>query len=428
MYNFRYHLVTIVSIFVSLLIGLVLGAAIAGSDLVRNTSNEMVESLLKRFDELSAQNAKLQNRLNNESALAQEYFEKWTDGRLEGRIIVLLVSEANASSAAIKEIQETLSISHATTITITVKEPSFGVQTPAIQERMRAIIAPIEGELYEDTIARKLVDEWTYVYRVRGSDPEGATQNGLAGTGEASGDEGGAGSTSGTGGTGDTSGTGDAGSTGSTSGTGGSGGTRVVSQAQIEQDVYQRYPLTRFLLTNGIISIEVDYQPLLEQIGATSYVEQKLALQYVASLQLPYAANGVIDTLTIAASGNAAVVDPVGVQIATEFEQRGGRGVLPYPPWLRRELAELVGTEVAADDGSYYTILVDVDAVFTNLASTAYTRDLSCVTTPAELIGRYSIIALLSGAPRGVYGQDRAAAERFPSLPVDTTGRIPFAS
>ncbi|MCL2757654.1 MAG: copper transporter [Coriobacteriia bacterium] len=414
MYNFRYHLVTIVSIFASLLVGLLLGAAIAGSDIVRNTSNEMLDSLLARFDDLTARNASLRGRLTSESALAQGLFEDWADGRLEGRTIVLLVSEANASSSYVQEIREVLDHSGATTVKITVKEPSFGIRNPALLERMQRIVAPVVGQRYEDTIAKRLVDEWTYVYPLIEYKPQEPgdedEESGIFGSPienenqEASTLEDGDDDDS----------------------EQGVNSNQIISQIDLEQQVQSHYPLTRFMLFNGIISIEVDYRSLLESHPAPPR-EQGLALHYVSTAQMPYGVNGIINTLTFPSTSDNVAVDPVGLQITSEIEQRGLGRLLPYPTWLKADIKTLVGTKTVADGASYYAVLVNIDSAKSNMVSNALNRGISCVTMLADVSGGYSVIALLTGAQGGVYGQDRSSTDQFPLLPTDPTGLIPFA-
>jgi hypothetical protein len=77
MYNFRYHLVTIVSIFAALALGLLLGVAITGSDLVRDASSNLAKSLTDQFDELNATNRDLSDKLKNEQQFSEALATGW---------------------------------------------------------------------------------------------------------------------------------------------------------------------------------------------------------------------------------------------------------------------------------------------------------------------------------------------------------------
>jgi len=336
--------------------------------------------------------------------------------RFEGRTIALLVSETaislsassdNGSSATmINGIQEALEDSGAAVVRIVVHTQSFGLQDSATLSAIQRIVAPVEGETYEETVAKRLVREWSYTY---------VSSNGSGGTGDTEGEV-------------DGSGVGSmAPSTEDYQAIQNRPITEVTPQTPFQQYLYDQYPLTRYLLTNKIISIEANYQSLLEGIQPYPTSGNLISLQLASAWQIPYGVNGVVDMLTTNGSSVAKTLDQVGLQIAQEFDTRGAQNALPYPSWLKNRLIALVGNSVAAHDASYFAVLANVDASSSVYVSNANSYNLSTVTTPTELSGRYSVIALLSGAPRGIYGQDREQSMLFPAVPADTTGRIPFA-
>ena len=397
MYNFRYHLVTIVSIFISLLIGLLLGAAIAGSDLVQGATSEMVRYLQQYFDSLNEENDTLKARITEELALSDELYEAWADKRLDGRTIVILTSNEDAPTTVLNGIRANLEIAGAATIVVTVNIASFGIQNPVTRASLQAVVPPVEGEDYASTIAKRLLSEWTSVYLdledppvIDPDDPDYQEPDYQdPETGEDIQEP-------------------------------------LPPKIPSEADLLARYPLTRLLVENNIISINTNYASLLERPALASDQQQTRALQIASSRQLPYAINGLVNTLAFF-SDAVTTVDQVGLLFSVELERRGENGRLPYPLWLNNNLDILVGGATAAINSNYYTLLVDVRWTRDVYATAAALNSLSCVTTPTESGGNYSIVALLSGAERGIYGHDRGQGSMFPQAPSDWTGRIPFA-
>ena len=388
MHNFRYHLVTIVSIFISLLIGLLLGATIAGSDLVNKAGSDMINSLSQRFDDLSSKNEELDKRLNAESSLAFEFFEGWAGERLDGRTIVILAAGTNTALDSVGEIHKTLRLAGAATVRITVHEPSFGIGNFETLKMYQELVPPVDGQRYEDTIAEQLVSEWTYMYVLGASTaiPDvdlSALYNLIF-------DE-------------------------------------TVPQTTFQRNIYAQYPLTRLMVANKIITIETDYLPLLEHSDSVPNQDQVLALEFASSWQIPYGVNGIINTLTLNVVGEAMSTDTVGIQIASVVNRLGLNGSLPYPAWLANDLLALVGNETAANGSNYFALLVDIDSTEAIFTHTAYSTGISSVIMTTDVNSLYSIVALLSGAKSGSYGQDSSISDLFPELPLDTTGRIPFA-
>ncbi|MDR2491859.1 MAG: copper transporter [Coriobacteriales bacterium] len=469
MYNFRYHLSTIVAIFISLAVGLVLGAAIAGSDLVRNTSNDLVDSLVTRFDELSQENKQLQSRLDDESMLATDYIVQWADKRLDGRTVVVLSSAQDARSDSYVSLRNTLRLGNASIVDVVVNRQSFGIEDQQTRTLLEGIVVPVEGERYQETLARALADEWTYSYVPTSSDwplaadyeavqnPEAywsaqalAAEEAAAGlasspaepsapdapdapdaTGEPGTEDAQGGS-----GTGEGEGAGD-GAGGGTSATGGTdtkvgaGLTGIVPLTAFQKTFYAHYPLTLTLIKQGIITVQTDYQPLIDHQSPVPSSEQTAILRLAALWKVPYGANGFVDTLAEPSYQSGPLgANETGILIASAFNVKGEAGLLPYPSWLKESVRQQAaqGAEIPRV-ASYYSLVVLLDGYYQSLAYAAQERSLSCETVPEDVCGKYSIVALLSGATKGIYGTDRPSTEmRFPDLPTDKTGRLPFAS
>ena len=394
MYNFRYHLVTIVSIFVSLLIGLLLGAAITGSDLVRNTSDELVDSLLTRFDNLSAENAALTEQLSTEGALAGDYYKHWAQGRLDGRTIIVLASQDTVNEAATASIRDALRDGGAAVVTIALKVPAFGLNDPEIAAALQAVVAPVNGQRYENTLAHQLVAEWTYY-----SDDNGSmelTEEDLRSLSNRPSDQ-------------------------------------TANLTAFQKTINAHYPLTLALIKHDIISIEANYRPLISHRDPSCSREQRAVLLCTELWGLPYGVNGVVNTLTIGGSADTMIVDPVGFQIAVEFNTLVTQpDSIPYPTWLSGSLMELLDSSDEEENSeleestNYVVLLAAIDSSQISLAYTANEQGLSCVVNTMGVCGRYSIVALLSGAQSGVYGHSGVADARFPAIPLDATGHIPF--
>ncbi|NLG10436.1 MAG: copper transporter, partial [Coriobacteriaceae bacterium] len=162
MYNLRYHLVTICSIFLALAIGLLLGAAISGSNLVRDTSQGLVDSLLEQFNEITKENSDLSKRLAVEQPLTQQLLGTWQDGRLANRTVVVLTGATTADAELSRQASQAIARSGGVPVIITVKTAEFGLTDGPITESLQQLVPAVDGEPYTTTIGRVLVDEWTF--------------------------------------------------------------------------------------------------------------------------------------------------------------------------------------------------------------------------------------------------------------------------
>ncbi|MBX6378151.1 MAG: copper transporter, partial [Clostridia bacterium] len=95
----RYHLLSLVSIFIALGVGIFAGAASAGEGVWRVKEEETVAALLRQFDELRERErlradevAQLRRRAEGAEALAARAVAALTRGRLKGLPVLLVAS------------------------------------------------------------------------------------------------------------------------------------------------------------------------------------------------------------------------------------------------------------------------------------------------------------------------------------------------
>ncbi|MDR3136539.1 MAG: copper transporter [Coriobacteriales bacterium] len=468
MYNFRYHLISICSIFVALAIGLLLGAALASSDLVKDTSTNMVDSMLERFEELTGTNARLEQLSQDNARLAEVFVEPWASGRLDGRTIVAVLAAEAEDEVLADSLAESVHNAGGAFVRVSVNQQDFGLENETNQEALRRAVPEVEGQAYQQTLAERLAEEWAYSYVLEPSTAPTAeddvvpavdytviTEAGLQSPAPAS--------------------------------------NSPVPQTPFQASLFEHYTLTRALLSLGIISVECNYAPLLEHENPSITSVQATALRLAQAWKLPYGTNGLLNGLTTKVGSDIRVSQPA-LSLALAFNERGNAGQLSYPEWLLTRpaeeaaggveaataalaasseenaiksstidgtvtvgLADIAGSHdraqapgLAAGDAvdattttdenvtssatapptvnmpNYYVVLTQNSPAAHAIAASAAANGLSCVTSPTGTLGSYALLALLSGAQAGIYGDDRPSENRFPGLPDDASGKAVF--
>ncbi|MDR0347552.1 MAG: copper transporter [Coriobacteriales bacterium] len=416
MYNFRYHLVTIVSIFAALALGLLLGVALTGSDLVRDASNNLAESLTKQFDELNSTNEALSRQLGAEEQFSRELLAGWRLGRLEDRAIVIVTRTPEQSDALSTEMSELIRESGGVPIVVRINAARGVIpDDEASLAELKALVREVDGENYEVTVARALADEWTFTLRAEALSPPDESDIFVPDDGTLA--------------------------------------TPEEPEPPAIGILEGRYKLTDWLVREGRINVTVSYRSLIEALDslntttvaeAATITAQHTAYDFVAQRQFPYAVNGLIDTAVVAAAGSDQLLaDPVALQLALAFEDKGREGELPY-------LHALIGKPAAnsangangangtagkssspaaaqvSPDANYYTLLVQQDVAANTMLDASREAGLSCILSPFTPTGSYGVVALLSGAPKGAYGLDRPNLSALPLAPTDPQGDAPF--
>ena len=107
MYDLRYHILTIVGIFLALAIGLVLGLALGRSGAADVTTDSLVRTLQESFDALQEENDSLQAQASSSEDLSEDMLDAWAQGRLSGvRALVLAGGAPEAEQAALRALED----------------------------------------------------------------------------------------------------------------------------------------------------------------------------------------------------------------------------------------------------------------------------------------------------------------------------------
>jgi hypothetical protein len=100
MYNLRYHLASLVAVFLALALGLFLGSFVAERGYLDEQQQGLVEGLRSDFDELRTTNERLLEESERDRSFAIGLAGAVTDGLLDGRTILIVASEGRSDGLA----------------------------------------------------------------------------------------------------------------------------------------------------------------------------------------------------------------------------------------------------------------------------------------------------------------------------------------
>lgn len=157
MYNLRYHIASLVAVFLALALGLVLGGLVVQQGAVSKQQRTLVDSLQRDFKKLSSDNASLKSRLQLEQAYSTQMTNTWSAGRLAGRTVVVLTSGAGSENveAAVSAIRD----AGGTPAVITLVNRGFGMNNTKVTDAIRSMVSTSAD--MRSAVATGLAIEWT---------------------------------------------------------------------------------------------------------------------------------------------------------------------------------------------------------------------------------------------------------------------------
>ena len=125
MYNLRYHLASLVAVFIALAVGLLLGTVVAERGMLDDQGVALVQGLQARFDDISAENDVLEAGLERDRAFVEDAVGPLIAERLAGQRVIVIgpAGEDGALAAA----SETAEAAGAEVLTLTLATPALGM-------------------------------------------------------------------------------------------------------------------------------------------------------------------------------------------------------------------------------------------------------------------------------------------------------------
>lgn len=156
MYNIRYHLITIVAIFIALGLGIFLGGLIVSGSSGMNSS-DIIATLKTDFNQLRAENSQLGTDRDNLTTFSSALSDKEVKGKLEGMVVVVLGSNNRPTELA----RQALEKANATTIPVVIDSTKMQGDWSAPLKEEIAAVKESQGDLSDlQAIAYALAIEW----------------------------------------------------------------------------------------------------------------------------------------------------------------------------------------------------------------------------------------------------------------------------
>jgi hypothetical protein len=156
-YNIRYHIASLVAVFLALALGLVLGGLVVRQGGFDKQQSAIVAGLQKDFSSLKKQNSSLKGNLAFEKAYATQMTSAWVAGRLNGRTVLVIknTGKGAAGDAAVAAIKE----AGGAAAVVTMSKPRFGLANKSVAAAARSVVGSSTD--LNTAVASTLASEWS---------------------------------------------------------------------------------------------------------------------------------------------------------------------------------------------------------------------------------------------------------------------------
>lgn len=163
MYNLRYHIASLVAVFLALAVGLLLGSVVAEQGMITEQTASLIDDLEQRFDEISATNDQLSVSLERDKAFAEASVGPLLAGQLEGADIVVINLGPSVDGA--NAIADTVRAGGGTPLTVSLLESGLALDQTEPEGlagyfQLRGVEMAEAGEELQRQVAEALAAEW----------------------------------------------------------------------------------------------------------------------------------------------------------------------------------------------------------------------------------------------------------------------------
>lgn len=162
MFNIRYHIASLVGVFLALALGLVLGGLVVQQGTVERQQSALVDGLRKEFAQIREDNQRLSDENEALSGFSDQLTSDWTAGRLDGATI--LVVAANGQDADVRTTVRAIEGAGGVAAVATILAPRLGIETDEVRSLLSS--ASIEaGDM--ESVASSLAAEFGFALQKR---------------------------------------------------------------------------------------------------------------------------------------------------------------------------------------------------------------------------------------------------------------------
>lgn len=155
MYNLRYHIASLVAVFLALALGLVLGGLAVGGGMVDRQQQSLVKGLQEEFTQLRDDNRQLAGENEVLSAFSADVSSLWSAGRLAARTVVVVTEEGQDET--VDAVRDAVRGAGGRVAVVTLAQPRLGLDLPS-GSNVASLVAESSDPL--QAIAGALAQEW----------------------------------------------------------------------------------------------------------------------------------------------------------------------------------------------------------------------------------------------------------------------------
>jgi hypothetical protein len=159
MYNLRYHIASLVAVFLALAMGLLLGTIVVERGVLSDQQTILVAGLQKDFDQVRAESAAVKTQNDTLTAFATQAVPRLVDGALAGHTVLVIASPDSGETVA--NVTASVRGAGGTAVVVTFSGAGLSLGTPDVAAAAGKVLGMPAASVEETAVVAALAREWT---------------------------------------------------------------------------------------------------------------------------------------------------------------------------------------------------------------------------------------------------------------------------
>jgi hypothetical protein len=159
MYNLRYHIASLVAVFLALAMGLLLGTIVVERGVLSDQQTTLVAGLQKDFDQVRAESAAVKKQNDTLTAFASQAVPRLVDGALAGRTVLVIASPDSGETVA--NVTAAVREAGGTSAVVTFSGAGLSLGTGDVTAAAGKVLGLPVASVDQTAVVAALAREWT---------------------------------------------------------------------------------------------------------------------------------------------------------------------------------------------------------------------------------------------------------------------------
>lgn len=159
MYNLRYHIASLVAVFLALALGLLLGTIVVERGVLSDQQTTLVAGLQKDFDQVRAESAAVQKQNTALTSFATQSVPRLVNGALAGQVVLVIASPD--SGATVANVTAAVRAAGGTAAVVTFSQTGLSLGSPDVAAAAGKVLGVPAASVDETAVVTALAREWT---------------------------------------------------------------------------------------------------------------------------------------------------------------------------------------------------------------------------------------------------------------------------